>query len=92
MPMVEDLSLFFAADEFATAGTLDGNAVSVIFDDQTVDGLDVLTGQPSALVAASSGAERGQALAIGSSIYRVREVLAQPPDGATVRLMLSREA
>lgn len=86
----EDLSVFTA--DFGVDATLAGDAVRVVFDDQTVDDLDVLTDQPSALVVASVGAERGQALVIGSSAYTVREVRKEPPDGAFVRLMLARQA
>lgn len=84
----EDLSVFVA--DFGSDATLDGVDVRVVFDDQTVDDLDVLTDQPSALIVASINAARGQVLAIGGSSYTVREVVKQPPDGAFVRLMLTR--
>jgi hypothetical protein len=88
---VEDLAPFMA--DFGQVATLDGVAVRGIFDTQT--SLEFAAGalydSPSLLVTASdaSGAAAGHAVVVGSNTYTVRQVLAEPPDGAMVRLVLA---
>lgn len=88
------LPLFDVAGGFAQAATLDGNDVSVIFDTASTDVFNdaVVTTLPSALLSASEAvaAAAGQALVVGATTYTVRSVNAEPPDGALVRLMLTR--
>lgn len=86
----ENLAPFFS--DFATAATLDGASVSAIFDTQSVDELGMVTQEPSAVLRASQAgsAAPGQTFVYGGVSYIVRQVLHEPPDGATVRLVLSR--
>ncbi len=92
----EDLSAFFdTVAGFASPATLAGSSVAVIVDTDSLVELDgVVTQQPIALLRASSApnAAPGQQLLVGSSTFRVRQVLREPPDGALLRLVLTRSA
>lgn len=92
----EDLTAF--VDEtagFATGGTLDGTPVSVIFDEAGTDVLDgeAVTLTPSVLVTrdVAANANVGSALVVGGIDYLVRAVRPEPPDGAFVRLSVTRD-
>lgn len=94
MAFAETIIDFFSeADGFATAATLNGSAVSVLFDDVTVDAFEggMVTRMISVLLSASqaSTAAAGQSLVIGANTYTVRSVEREGPDGAIVRLMLA---
>jgi outer membrane lipoprotein-sorting protein len=91
----EDLApLFDTAGGYATEGTLNGTPVSLIFDTASTDVFEdaVVTNLPSALLTAAQAATAaaGQTLVVGATTYTVRSVNAEPPDGALVRLMLTR--
>lgn len=93
MPL-DDLALYVDSDlGFAETVTLAGSARSGLFDvasellaDGIVSTAPAFTGRTSDLAAAAAG----QTLVRGAQSYRVREVLALPPDGAMTRLVLAR--
>lgn len=96
----EDLSLFTAATDFGVVATLAGVARDVIFDaPSTVAFEGHVVDEPSALVASSASPAVGQPLVLLlanipsqlahlAGTYTVRQVLAEPPDGAFSRLVL----
>ena len=89
MAFVENLSLLFA--DFGAAATLNGVAVRGLLDLAT----DVWDGQAatqstSYLLPTGSTPVVGQVLITGGISYTVRQVLAEPPDGALQRLILVR--
>lgn len=88
MAFTEDLAPFFSAADFAVAATLNGAAVTGIFDNQYFEPLggDVQGAQPVFLLpsASASSAAHGQSLVIGATTYRVRGV---EPDGTGVTLL-----
>lgn len=90
----EDLTPFFDTTGFALAGTLDGEAITVILDRATVPTFDndLLTMDPSVTLdsAAAAAAAPGQELVVAGVTYTVREVQIEPPDGALTRLVLAR--
>lgn len=100
MAFEEDLSVFTDIDGFAVSATLAGVAREVIFDAPGADVLDgqVVTTEPSVLVAASAAPARSQSLVVAAGLplqlahlagtYTVRTVDPEPPDGAFCRLML----
>jgi len=92
MPMVEDLSVFFAADEFATPGVLDGDAVLGILDTGYSEALGgIATAEASYLLPSADAAGAGQSsvLVTGAQAWRVRSV---EPDGTgATRLRLERQ-
>lgn len=89
MPLDDDL-----ASSLAVLGeplTLAGQPITGLFNvagEVVLDG--VLTLATTAKVAASAGAALGQVLIRGSTSYRVRQVLPEPPDGALHLLVLVR--
>ncbi len=88
--LVEDFALFFA--NFGVAGTLAGVPVRGILDSASdvVEG-DVVTQRPTFLLQPGAASPApGQALTLGAVSYTVRQVLAEPPDGALSRLVLAR--
>lgn len=100
MPFAEDLSVFFAEDEFATAATVVGGASGlVIFDTNgsILESFGVQTTGPSALrqtaglTAAVEGAQLDIAHPGGTVRYRINS--ATPlDDGALTLLALARAA
>lgn len=101
----EDLSLFTeTVDGFGVHATLAGVAREVIFDaPSTLDFDGHVLEEPSALVASSASPAVAQTLVVNvgdipsqlahlAGIYAVRQVLAEPPDGAFSRLVLVRTA
>lgn len=80
-------------DAFGVPATLQGVDVSGIFDTQT--SLEFTAGvlyeAPSLLITATAAATAaaGQSVVVGSNTYTVRQVVAEPPDGALVRLVLA---
>lgn len=91
MAFAEDLSPFFT--NFAEAVTVNGAAVTAIFDVSTVLTLgEALTLGPSLLLPATSApaAAAGQACVVRGVSYVVREVHLEPPDGALMRLFIAR--
>ena len=91
MPFTEDLSQFFNVAEFATAATLDGAAVTGIFDALYIQGLVgaagiASTGPAYMLPTASVPANPvGKALVVNGTTYSVAE---HQPDGTGVSLLL----
>lgn len=95
MAFTEDLSVFMdVAEGFALAATLNGSAVEIISDSEGVDVFDgqAVTTMPSCLISAAQAASAaaGQSLVVGATTYTVRAKNAEPPDGALVRLTLTR--
>jgi len=91
--MVEDLSLFMGTAGFAETVTVQGTATAAVFD--TASDLafgDVIGAAPTLLLPASAvpAVAEGGACTVRGAGYRVRQVLAEPPDGAFVRLVLVR--
>lgn len=87
----EDVSSYFA--DFGTQALLAGVAVTGLLDMQTADdSFGTVTQQqdfllkPGAAVTPASG----QVLVAAGVTYTVRQVLAEPPDGALKRLVLAR--
>lgn len=93
--MIEDLSLFMGigASGFAEAVTVHGTATQAVFDTaaELVFG-DVIGASPTLLLPATAvpAVADGSACTVRGGTYRVRQVLAEPPDGAFVRLVLVR--
>lgn len=104
MAFTEDLSVFTDAQTgFGVVATLAGDVVRILFDAPGADALggDVVTTEPSALLAASAGAAVGDELLISAGdlaaqllqhagAYTVRSVVPEPPDGVFHRLILAR--
>ncbi len=85
----EDLAPYFA--DFGEAVTVQGVAARGIFDVSTDVALgDVLTTAPAVELPATVAAAAGGSVVIRSVTYTIRQVLDQPPDGATRLLVLSR--
>ncbi len=90
MAFVEDLTTLFA--DFGDAGTLDGAAVRVIFDQPTEQQLgEVLSAVPQVQIASASvpAAVEGKTLVIPQGTYTVRQHIA---DGTGISLLLLRGA
>jgi hypothetical protein len=88
---VETLAPFFA--DFGGAGTLAGAAVVGILDKSSViEGADgTVTQGPTFLMAAPAATPApGASLVLNGVTYTVRRALAEPPDGALMRLVLTR--
>lgn len=102
MAFEENLSVFVDQDGFAVACTLNAVARTVIFDaPSTPDFGGTITDEPSALVETTASPEVAQTLVLDAGdlpsqlahmagTYAVRQVLAEPPDGAFSRLVLVR--
>lgn len=89
MPLEDDITSTLAA--LGEPLTLAGQSIAGLFDVAGEVVLDnVLTLATTALVPASAGAATGQTLTRGTTNYRVRQVLPEPPDGALHRLVLAR--
>lgn len=89
MPLDDDIASALA--DLGEPLTLAGQSICGLFDvagEVVVDG--VLTLATTARVPATAGAATGQTLMRGSTSYRVRQVLPEPPDGALHRLVLAR--
>jgi hypothetical protein len=85
----EDLAPFFA--DFGESVTVAGVTARGIFDVSTdVAFGDVLSTAPSLEVPSTVTAAEGNTVVIRSVSYKIRQVLDQPPDGATRLLVLSR--
>ena len=90
--LTDDLGEFFDANEFAVSGTLNGRAVSVIFDapvqvQQLGTGAAVVAASLSATLPSADASEDdiGEELVLASgTTYRVRQVL---PDGNGVTVL-----
>lgn len=85
----EDLTVFFNADEHATAATLNGVAVSGIFDNGTGvsdGGVGMITTVPSFTLATSvvPASPVGKAMVINGVTYSVAE---HHPDGTGVSVL-----
>ena len=93
MPFTEDFSAFLDTDEFATAVTVDGNAVNAIFDNDYVavdlDGVTLESLGPVLLCATAdvSAAVQGTAAVVNAVNYTVAEVR---PDGTGMTLLRLR--
>lgn len=92
MAFSEDLTVFFNEDDFAVAATLQGVAVSGIFDEDYVEPLgNVVEGKAPTFQCAASAVPsvaHGQSLVIGARTFKVRGV---EPDGAGVVLLRLEE-
>ena len=86
----ESLAPFFNTAELATAATLDGVAVSGIFDNAYTDAFGMASRQPMFTLASSAAAAASQAsaLVVGGTAYRVTSV--QPDGTGVTTLMLER--
>ena len=84
----EDLSPFFA--DFGEAVTVQGTAATGIFDTSADVVLgDVITNAPTLELPATVAAAAGGAVVVRGVSYTIRQVLAQPPDGALRLLVLA---
>ena len=85
MPFTEDLSVFFSEAEFADAATLDGVALTGIFDNAYAEGLEGISSREPrfrcAESAATQAATSASVLIVRGISYRVRSV---QPDGTGV--------
>jgi hypothetical protein len=94
MPLVEDLSPFFA--DFGEGSTLGGFLVSAIIDTSAIEdtAAGIVTQGPTALIttadATAASAAPGQSFSAGGVSYTVRQVLPEPPDAKLTRLVLAR--
>lgn len=77
----EDLSPFFA--DFSVAATLDGGAVTGIFDNGYIESFGMASRNPSYMLPSADvgSATQGSTLVISSATYRVTSV---QPDGTGV--------
>lgn len=89
----DDLDVFFDDDEFSTSATLDGSAISAIYDTEyqsISDGVVMQTDSPSVLVQSSDYPSHvdGTSLVLDGTTYRVmrREPM---DDGKLCRLILT---
>lgn len=93
MPFTEDFTAFLDPDEFATAVTVDGNAVNAIFDNDYVavgfDGVEVESLGPVLQCATADVAAtvQGTAVVVNAVNYTVAEVR---PDGTGMTLLRLR--
>lgn len=93
MPMVEDMSAFFNAAEFATPAALDGVNVLGIFDQPYLQVLDgVASTEPTFTLPAeqAAAARQGSWLVVAGRTYRVRSVQPDGTGGATVLILEQR--
>ena len=83
----EDLSPFFNTAELATAATLDGAAVTGIFDNAYTDALGLASREPMYTLptASAAAATQSSVLVVGGVTYRVTSV---QPDGTGVTTLL----
>lgn len=83
----EDLSPFFNAAEFGQAATLDGAAVTGIFDNAYTEAFGMASRAPMFTLQSSQAASATQAsvLVVGATTYRVTSV---QPDGTGVTTLL----
>jgi len=92
--MLEDAALYFDASLGLGEGVqLAGQPVSGIFEASTVvEQGEAITVAPTFLMASKDApaAAEGQPLLRAGQSYKVRQVLAEPPDGALLRLVLVR--
>lgn len=86
----EDLSPFFNAAELATAATLDGAAVTGIFDNAYTEVFGMASRAPMFMLptASASSATQASVLVTGGVTYRVTSV--QPDGTGVTTLMLER--
>lgn len=83
MAFVENLDAFFV--DFGVAATLNGVAVTVIFDREYIEELGIMGGNnPVALIKSSANPVRNQTLVIGADTYKLLE---PKPDGTGLTLM-----
>ena len=94
---VEDFSVMFGTGQpgVVSAAIHGAPAVNAMFDRDTQlsNGGPVLVGEISLLLPtpwASTAAEGQQVVIGGSTSYRIRQVLDEPPDGALRRLILAK--
>jgi S-adenosylmethionine/arginine decarboxylase-like enzyme len=87
MPFAEDLAPFFNVADFADAATLDGVAVSGIFDNGYEEAFGMTTHEARYTMASSEAASATNAsvLVVRSTSYRVR---VPQPDGTGVTVLL----
>ena len=96
--MTEDLDVFLATDEFATAMTYKvggvgaGSTVNVIFDEPEQEHLGISGTRPTAIGKATDFASAGNTdtLTSGATVYRIVDV-APIADGALVELQLEKQ-
>jgi hypothetical protein len=90
MPFVEDLTPFFALDDFAELVTVAGVTFSAVFDAEHSVGLDVAGVRPMLTCPAAdvAGVSVGAAATVRGQAYTVREI--QPDGTGVVALMLER--
>jgi hypothetical protein len=91
MAFTEDLAPFFSTDDFAVAATLNGVAVTGIFDASYYEPLGEVQGrQPMFMLptASASSTAHGQSLVIGATTYKVRGV---EQDGTGVTTLILEE-
>jgi hypothetical protein len=90
MALVEDLSLFLT--DFGQAATLDGAAVTVIFDEEGVTaagGIAAVAPQVTLPTASVPASPFGKTLTIGARSFTVREHL---PDGTGMSTLVLTDA
>ena len=92
MAFAEDLSVFFNEDDFAVAATLQGVAVSGIFDEEYTEPLgNVVEGKTPIFQCRAAdvpSVAHGQTLVVGGRTFKVRGV---EPDGTGVVLLRLQE-
>lgn len=82
MSFVENLDVFFA--DFGVTATLNGVAVTVIYDEEYMDALGIGNSNPCALIKSSANPAKGQQLVIGA----VTHTLLEPkPDGTGLTIL-----
>lgn len=87
MAFTEPIAAFFNTDDFAVSATLNGAAVTGIFDNGYFEPFGEVEGrQPTFTLPTSSASStvHGHVLAIGSATYKVRGV---EPDGTGVTVL-----
>jgi Phage Head-Tail Attachment len=85
MAFVEDLSPFFSEEDFAVAATLNGAAVTGIFDAPYIEPIGNYVAGTAPMftlpTTSASAAAQGQTLVIGATTYKVAGV---EPDGTGI--------
>ena len=91
----EDLAVYFdTEDGFAEYVVVNGSVVPAIVDYRTTLALgnDVLVPETSLLIRSSDavGVAEAQAATVRGAPYVIRQVMAEPSDGAVTRVILAR--
>jgi len=88
--VVEDLGIFFAADEFATNATIGAATIQGILDDEYIEDLDIAGTRPVLICRTSdvTAVAQGTVVTINETAYTVVDIR---PDGTGVTRLILQE-